>query len=76
MNEVCKNLVLGGIGMLTVMDDHIVQDDDLKSQIFLRKGDVGLQRVDAAFERIQEMNPRVKLQKFVGKVVGGGGPRI
>jgi molybdopterin/thiamine biosynthesis adenylyltransferase len=39
--EVAKNLVLAGIGNLTVTDDEIVSEDDLGSNYFLRDADVG-----------------------------------
>jgi ubiquitin-like 1-activating enzyme E1 A len=41
LNEVCKNLVLGGIGKLTILDDHVVSAKDLLSQLFCRPSDLG-----------------------------------
>lgn len=40
-NEVAKNLVLAGIGSLTVVDDQVVAEDDLGAQFFVRAEDVG-----------------------------------
>lgn len=40
-NEVAKNLVLAGIGSLTVLDHEVVTDDDLCSQFFVSEGDIG-----------------------------------
>ena len=40
-NEIAKNLVLAGIGSLTVQDDDLVVDDDLGSQFFISEDDIG-----------------------------------
>ena len=40
-NEVAKNLVLAGIGSLTIIDNEAVTDDDLGSQFFVSEADVG-----------------------------------
>lgn len=40
-NEVAKNLVLAGIGSLTVMDPDVVEDDDLGAQFFISEEHVG-----------------------------------
>lgn len=40
-NEIAKNLVLAGIGSLTVQDSQAVVDDDLGAQFFLSEQDIG-----------------------------------
>jgi ubiquitin-like 1-activating enzyme E1 A len=40
-NEVAKNLVLAGIGSLTVLDPDDVVEDDLGSQFFISDPHVG-----------------------------------
>lgn len=40
-NEVAKNLVLAGIGSLTVLDDGVVSEDDLGAQFFVSEEHVG-----------------------------------
>lgn len=40
-NEVAKNLVLAGIGCLTVMDSEVVTEEDLGSQFFVSEEHVG-----------------------------------
>lgn len=40
-NEIAKNLVLAGIGSLTVQDSHVVVDDDLGAQFFISEQDIG-----------------------------------
>ena len=40
-NEIAKNLVLAGIGSLTIQDHQAVTDDDLGAQFFISEQDVG-----------------------------------
>jgi ubiquitin-like 1-activating enzyme E1 A len=60
-NEIAKNLVLAGVGSLTVVDHEIVTEDDLGSQFFISEEHVGQNRADAALPQIQKLNPRVSL---------------
>ncbi|PNS18500.1 hypothetical protein CAC42_5039 [Sphaceloma murrayae] len=57
--EIAKNLILNGIGSLTIADDGIVTENDLGAQYFLREEDIGSNRAQAAAVRLQELNPRV-----------------
>ncbi|SCU97506.1 LAME_0F19900g1_1 [Lachancea meyersii CBS 8951] len=59
--EITKCLVLSGVGSLSLIDSHDVDSQDLESQFFVGKTDVGSKRLDAAAPRIQDMNPRVEL---------------
>jgi len=59
--EIAKNLILNGIGSITIVDHETVTEDDLGAQYFLRDSDVGSNRVRAALPRLQELNPRVKV---------------
>lgn len=40
-NEIIKNIVLAGIGSLTILDSNIVTESDLGAQFFLEESDVG-----------------------------------
>ena len=40
-NEIAKNLVLAGIGSMTIQDDQLVQEDDLGSQFFVAEQHIG-----------------------------------
>lgn len=40
-NEIAKNLVLAGIGSMTIQDDQLVHEDDLGSQFFISEQHVG-----------------------------------
>lgn len=41
-NEVAKNLVLAGIGSLTVLDPDTVTEDDLSGQFFIGEEHIGV----------------------------------
>lgn len=59
--EVCKNIVLAGIGKLTILDDKDVSEEDLGANFFLREEEIGQKRVSAAKARINALNPRVEV---------------
>ena len=40
-NETAKNLVLAGVGALTIVDDEIVTEDDLGAQFLITREDLG-----------------------------------
>lgn len=60
-NEIAKNLVLAGIGSLTIVDDQIVTLPDLGAQFLLTEENVGQNRAQAAAESARKLNPRVKI---------------
>lgn len=58
-NEIIKNIVLAGIGSLTVLDSHTVSAEDLGAQFFVSDADIGKNRAEAALSAIKSLNPRV-----------------
>ncbi|KAJ5446785.1 Ubiquitin/SUMO-activating enzyme E1 [Penicillium cf. griseofulvum] len=65
-NEVAKNLVLAGIGSLTIIDHQTVTEEDLGAQFFIAEAQseqnvIGKNRAQVAGPQIHKMNPRVKL---------------
>ena len=76
-NEIAKNLVLAGIGSLTIQDDQTVKGEDVGAQFFISEEDVGKnvsseaakhtclliteQRAEAAAPQIRKLNPRVNV---------------
>ncbi|KAI8962456.1 hypothetical protein F5Y11DRAFT_322647 [Daldinia sp. FL1419] len=71
-NEIAKNLVLAGIGSLTVVDDQIVTEADLGAQFFLTEENIGQSRAEAAVGRIQKLNPRVRVIADSGSIMTKG----
>ncbi|KAH7386848.1 hypothetical protein DE146DRAFT_184446 [Phaeosphaeria sp. MPI-PUGE-AT-0046c] len=60
-NEIAKNLVLAGIGSITLADHEVVKEEDLGAQFFVSEADVGKNRAEAAAPQVQKLNPRVKV---------------
>lgn len=60
-NEIAKNLVLAGIGSLTVVDHEVVTESDLGAQFFVSESDIGTNRAEAAAPQIRKLNPRVNV---------------
>jgi ubiquitin-like 1-activating enzyme E1 A len=71
-SEVAKNLVLAGIGSLTILDSAIVNESDLGAQFLLSESDVGQNRAQAASVALQKLNPRVKINVDVEGVKSKG----
>ncbi|ANB12273.1 E1 ubiquitin-activating protein AOS1 [Sugiyamaella lignohabitans] len=61
-NEVVKNLVLAGVGSLTILDEKEVRARDLGAQFFIDETDVGKKIAEAVKFRVQRLNPRVGLE--------------
>ncbi|KAK4106286.1 hypothetical protein N658DRAFT_482190 [Parathielavia hyrcaniae] len=62
-NEIAKNLVLAGIGSLTILDSESVTAADLGAQFLLSEEDnpIGTNRAAAASAALQRLNPRVQI---------------
>ncbi|KAF9998393.1 SUMO-activating enzyme subunit 1 [Entomortierella chlamydospora] len=60
-NEVCKNIILAGVGSITLLEHENVTKEDLGAQFLLRQEDVGRNRAEAAAEKARLLNPRVKV---------------
>lgn len=67
-NEIAKNLVLAGIGSLTVQDSQVVVEDDLGAQFFVSEQDIGKNRAESAAPQIRRLNPRVSLRIDTGGI--------
>ncbi|KAL9610326.1 MAG: hypothetical protein Q9167_004957 [Letrouitia subvulpina] len=68
-NEVVKNLVLAGIGSVTILDDHLVTEDDLGSQFLISDQHIGTNRVLAALPQVKALNPRTSLQADIENIL-------
>ncbi|KAL6708210.1 E1 ubiquitin-activating protein aos1 [Coniothyrium glycines] len=67
-NEVAKNLVLAGIGSITLADHEVVTEEDLGAQFLISEDDVGKNRAEAAAPQVQKLNPRVKVETLTTDV--------
>ncbi|KAF9966837.1 hypothetical protein BGZ70_001058 [Mortierella alpina] len=60
-NEVCKNIILAGVGSITLLEHETVTEEDLGAQFLIRHEDIGRNRAEAAAEKARHLNPRVKV---------------
>uniref|UniRef100_A0A453SEW9 THIF-type NAD/FAD binding fold domain-containing protein n=1 Tax=Aegilops tauschii subsp. strangulata TaxID=200361 RepID=A0A453SEW9_AEGTS len=62
--EFCKNIVLAGVGSLSLMDDHIVTEDDLNSNFLIPHDESvygGKSRAEVCCESLKDFNPMVRV---------------
>jgi len=58
--ETLKNLVLPGIGHITIVDDKIITEADVENNFFTPQTHLGKKRGEVILELLLEMNPDVK----------------
>ncbi|KAI9298589.1 ubiquitin-activating emzyme E1 [Neoconidiobolus thromboides FSU 785] len=59
--EVAKNLILSGVGSVSIFDDKRVTIDDLSSQYFLTEDDIGKFRAQCSIDKLKQLNSRVRV---------------
>jgi len=63
--EVAKNLILAGPKSVLLFDDEITKINDLGANFYTEEKHIGkATRADACFEKLQELNPYVKVSVF------------
>mmetsp|Transcript_5168 Transcript_5168/g.12193 ORF Transcript_5168/g.12193 Transcript_5168/m.12193 type:complete len:1187 (+) Transcript_5168:58-3618(+) len=60
--ETAKNIVLQGIGGVTIVDPKPVATPDLGLNFFFAEGDVGKPRADVMVNKLKELNPLCKIE--------------
>ncbi|KAF8631275.1 hypothetical protein AX15_002601 [Amanita polypyramis BW_CC] len=65
--EIAKNVVLAGVKSVTIYDPEPVTVQDLSSQFFLRKEDIGKPRAAATLPRLAELNAYVPVRDLGGQ---------
>ncbi|XP_037706814.1 ubiquitin-like modifier-activating enzyme 7 [Choloepus didactylus] len=66
--EVAKNLVLMGVGSLTLHDPHPTCWSDLAAQFFLSERDLGRSRAEASRELVAQLNRAVQVCVHTGAI--------
>ncbi|KAJ7047640.1 hypothetical protein C8F04DRAFT_1059560 [Mycena alexandri] len=64
--EIAKDIVLAGVKSVTIFDPEPVTVQDLSSQFFLRKDDIGKSRATATVPRLAELNAYVPVRNLGG----------
>lgn len=67
-NEVLKNLALMGIGNILIADFDTIEDSNLSRSVLFRASDRGRRKVEAAAERVKELNPDVNVKSWHGNI--------
>lgn len=68
-NEVIKNLVLLGIGDITIVDSDTVEVVNLSRSILFRDGDVGRPKAETAARRASEVNDGIQITGWSRDVI-------
>ena len=69
--QFCKNIVLAGVGSLSLMDDHIVTEDDLNSNFLIPHDESvygGKSRAEVCCESLKDFNPMVRVAVAKGEL--------
>lgn len=66
-SEIAKNLVLAGVGHVTLLDDRRVSAEDLGAGFLFADGDIGAYRAEVAVRGLQRLNGRVGLAAETGR---------
>ena len=64
--EILKNLILSGVGEVTIVDDSKITQEDLKNNFFVDADDVNKSRGEIVLKNLLELNPDVK-GNFINK---------
>ena len=67
-SETLKNLVLPGVGKFTILDNHVVNEDDLGSNFFVDQKSIDLNRAEIVTQLLVEMNPDVSGNSNVANI--------
>ncbi|CAL5085901.1 unnamed protein product [Urochloa decumbens] len=62
--EFCKNIVLAGVGSLSLMDDHMVTEDDLNANFLIPPDEriyAGRSLAEVCCESLKDFNPMVRV---------------
>ena len=59
-SEILKNLILSGVGEVTIVDNVKISKDDTKTNFFIDADDVGKLRAEIVLKNLLELNPDVK----------------
>lgn len=61
-SEALKNIILSGIGYVTILDDKIISEKDLKENFFVNRKDLELKRLrgESVLENLLELNDDCK----------------
>ena len=72
-NEIIKNLVLLGVGKITIADFDIIEKVNLSRSVLFRDCDIGRPKATTAAERARDINPGIVIEGVDCDVIFGFG---
>jgi adenylyltransferase/sulfurtransferase len=64
-------LAAAGVGTLGIVDDDLVDLTNLQRQVLHGTADLGRPKVDSAAERLTELNPHVRVERYQTRLTSG-----
>ena len=74
--EALKNLILPGVGFITILDDKLIEERDLGNNFFITEESIGKSRAEETVKNLLELNDDVKgdfIHEASGKYLNSGG---
>lgn len=65
--EICKNIILCGVGSITLADSDTISEKDYNNY-YISEKDFGKKRAELIGCRLQELNANVKITKYSGEI--------
>jgi ubiquitin-activating enzyme E1 len=65
--EICKNIILSGVGNITLADKEKISEKDYNNY-YINSKDIGKNRVDVIGFRLKELNSNVNITKYTGEI--------
>jgi ubiquitin-activating enzyme E1 len=65
--EICKNLILCGVGSITILDDSLISEKDYNNY-YITEEDFGKKKSDIVGKRLSELNSNCIINKYNGNI--------
>ena len=75
-SPVALYLAAAGVGTLGIVDFDVVDESNLQRQVLYGESDLGRLKVDAARERLQDVNPLVRIETYGERLEASNAERI
>lgn len=69
-------LAVAGVGTIKIADRDVVELSNLNRQILHLDKNIGQKKVESAYEKLAEINPRIKIETFDGTIDSGNALKL
>lgn len=73
---VLQYLAAAGVGEIGIIDDDLVDESNLHRQILYNHEDIGLKKAIVAAQKLQKLNPFIKIEAFTERLNAENAPSI